>query len=212
MAKRSASSKKKSGSKGRRRGRIVSVDFTDVESGGKIDDGEYICTVEEVEEKESESGNEYLNWKLKTEGGSTLYHITSLQPQALFNLKNTLEACGMEVPQSAFDVDLDSVIGAEVGVIVENETYQGKRRPRVVDLFSPDGEADSDEDEEEPEDEEEEIEEETEEGEWAVGDEVLFKEGRKKYEGVITDLDGEVATVEVDGEEWEIDTADLTPA
>lgn len=113
----------------------LSVDFTGVESSGKVAEGRQLAEVIECEVKTSENtGNDYINWKLKAKGGN-IYHTTSLQPQALWNLRNTLEAMGMEVPESALELDLAEFPGMELGIEVENETYQGKKRPRIIDVF-----------------------------------------------------------------------------
>lgn len=136
----------------------LKVDFTGVESSGKVAEGRQIASVVEVEVKTSEStGNEYLSWKLKAKGGS-VFHNTSLQTQALWNLRNMLEALGMEVPEAAIDIDLTEFPDMELGIEVEHETYQGKKKPRIIDLFPveelDEDEAGSDEEaEDEPEEE-----------------------------------------------------------
>lgn len=146
MARRNTRSKAKN---------TLKVDFTGVESSGKVQEGRQLAEVLECGVKESESsGNEYINWKLKAKGGN-IYHTTSLQPQALWNLRNTLEAMGLEVPEAALDLDLAEYPGMELGIEVENETYQGKKRPRIIDVFPVDeldGEGGSEEGE--PEEEE----------------------------------------------------------
>lgn len=145
MARTTRSSRSKS-----RSSSVIRVDFTDVESSGKVSEGRQLAEVVECEVKTSDNtGNDYINWKLKTKGG-TIYHTTSLQPQALWNLRNTLEAMGLEVPQSPLDLDLDEYPGLELGIEVENEVYQGKKRPRIIDVF-PVNELDGEEAEEEEE-------------------------------------------------------------
>src|SRR5690606_29385003 len=96
---------------------------------------------------------------------------TSLQPQALFSLRNTLEALGMEVPQTVVELDLDNLIGLKAAVSVEIEVYQGKEKSRVVEVFpledlveddeededdDEDYEVDDDEDDEDDEDDDDE--------------------------------------------------------
>lgn len=134
----------------------IKVDFTGVEASGNVREGRQMATVDEVEMKTSEnSGNDYINWKLKAKGGA-IYHTTSLQVQSLWNLRNMLEAMGLEVPEGPLELELDEYAGMEVGVEVEHETYQGKKKPRIIDLFpieeldEPQG-VDEDEEEEEPE-------------------------------------------------------------
>ncbi len=144
---------------------IVKVDFTGVEAGGRVPEGDYIVKVKEVTVEESQSGNPYLKWVLEVadgrHSGKKLYHNTSLQPQALFNLRATLEALGMEVPQRALNLDLDTLIGLSCAVSVETENYQGRDRARVVEVFHVedlieeyDDEDDDEDDDEEYDDEE----------------------------------------------------------
>lgn len=135
---------------------VISVDFTGVEASGKVQPGRQKLTVDGTPEvRVSErSGSEYISWKFKAAGGS-IYHTTSLQPQALWNLRNTLEALGLEVPEGSLDIDLTELDGLECGAEIEHETYQGKKRPVIVDLFpleELDG-SDEEEDEEEEQDE-----------------------------------------------------------
>lgn len=134
---------------------VVKVDFTGVESSGSVREGRQIATVKEAEVKTSENtGNDFISWKLSCKGG-TVYHNTSLTPQSLWNLRNFLEAAGMEVPDSALELELDEMIDAELGVDIEHETYQQKKKPVLVDVFPVD-ELDGDtDDEDEPEDDDE---------------------------------------------------------
>lgn len=126
----------------------ISVDFTGVETSGRVPEGSHIAEVQDVELRDSESSeSQYLNFKLKVAGKGVIYHTCSLQPQALWNLRGTLEAMGMEVPDDAIDIDFSDLIGEKLGIEVENETYEGKKRPRVVATFSPDGEEEEEEEE-----------------------------------------------------------------
>lgn len=119
--------------------RVVNLNMKDVSVGGVIPEGEYIVTVDEVSVEESKQGNQYLKWVFKVIDGpqknSKIYHNTSLLPQALFNLKNLLIALGVPVPDKAFQLNLDECEGCNCGVTVTHETYDGKERSRVTDVF-----------------------------------------------------------------------------
>jgi len=139
------------------KGEVISVDFTGVKGSNRVPEGEYKVKVVAITMEESEKSEQpYLKWELEiTEGkhkGKKLYHITSLQPQALFNLRNTLEALGVEVEEKAMKLNLNDYIGLEMGVVVEIETYQGNARSRVVDVFNLDEIEDEDEEDEDSED------------------------------------------------------------
>lgn len=125
---------------GNKRGRVLSIDMKGVDVRKILPEDDYLVKVEEVTEEVGEtSGKPYLLWKLKVaEGeyeGTTLYHKTSLQPHALFNLKGTLIALGVSVPNSVLNLDLDKMEGLEMGVSVEKGTYDGKPKNEIVEVF-----------------------------------------------------------------------------
>lgn len=139
--------------------KTISVDFTGVTGSTKIPEGDYPVRVKEITHETSSSGNPYLKWVFEVADGKhkgkQLFHNTSLQPQALFNLRNTLEALQYPVSSEAMKINLDELTGLEAAVAVELENYQGKDKPRIVDIFSLD-ELEDEEDEDEDEDSEDE--------------------------------------------------------
>jgi len=138
----------------KRSGKIISVDFTGVETKQIIPDGDYAVKVKEVTEETGDKGK-YLNWVLDiTTGefkGKRVYYITSLTKQSLWNLRAVLEAMGLDVPKSKMNLDIKSYAGLEMGVSVETEKYKGRMKNVVVDTYNLE---DSDEGEEEDEDDE----------------------------------------------------------
>lgn len=119
--------------------RVLNLNMKDVSVSGVIPEGDYVVTVDEVSVEESQQGNQYLKWVFKVldgkQKGSKIYHNTSLLPQSLFNLKNLLIALGVPVPDKAFQLNLDECEGCNCGVSITHETYDGKKRPRVADVF-----------------------------------------------------------------------------
>lgn len=120
----------------------VGVDFTNVSEGGggtRVPAGDYAVKVKKVLAKESSNDKPYLNWELEGLNGAlkgkTIYHTTSLQEQALFNLRNTLMACKVDVPKSKMKIDLKKLIGLIMGITVEDDEYKGKIKSAVVDVF-----------------------------------------------------------------------------
>lgn len=191
----------------------ISVDFSGVESGGgarAIPDGRYVGEIKKIEQKEGEdSGKPYLKWLFSTlkpdHKGAGVYHNTSLQPQALFNLKNLLETMGVEVPDGELDLEIDEYIGNEVGYEIVNEDYQGKQSPKVVAFFPPDELDEEDGPKKEANDEK------PSKGKFKKGAKVQFNDddGRTK-KGIITAIDGDEITVDVKGEEWTVEADDLS--
>lgn len=118
----------------------IKVDMTNVQDGFvTVPEGDYICKVSKITLETSEKGSKYLKWEfligLGEYKGQKLFHNTSLLPQALFNLRNTIIALGIEVPKSVQTIDTDKYIGKIVGVTVVHEDYQGKLRAKVADLW-----------------------------------------------------------------------------
>lgn len=106
------------------------VDFTGVGEGFTLPpEGEYICKVTGVELKDG-SKAKYLNWTLTIgtgeHKGTKIYHMTSFAPNALFNLRNFMIACGNEVPKAAFQVNTDTCVGKVVGITLFHEEYTNK--------------------------------------------------------------------------------------
>ena len=135
-----------------RRNRTIEIDMTGVGVGGRLcPEGIHKVQVEDVTPEISASSEKpYLAWKFRTADGSyRLYHNTSLQPQALFNLKQVLIALGVEVPNSVMKLNLDEVVGRKCYVEVEHEMYEGKKRARIIDFLAKDAVEEFEDDEEE---------------------------------------------------------------
>jgi hypothetical protein len=159
-------------------GDAVVVDFSDTESrGGKkggrsahLPEGDYTAKVRSAEfghSSEKETPGIMMAWVItspKEYKGKTLRDSLWLSDKALWRVRQTLEALGLQVPSKKVKVNPKSMIGKEAAITVEDEEYDNKVRSRIVDCFnlseyeelqSSDGEA-LDEDEDEDEDEEEE--------------------------------------------------------
>jgi len=143
----------------RRSGKIIIPGMRDVEGKIRLPEGEYIV---EVADLTSEDGQEhpYLKWKFRVaEGdkkGGILYYNTSLAPQALWNLRNLLEALQADIPDDETEMDTDDYLGMKMVAVVEHDTYEGKRQSRLVDFWPLEGEGSYAGDKSEGEEEEQE--------------------------------------------------------
>lgn len=131
MARRAAASRKKNS---------VRLDLSDIETRGRFtEEGDYPLRVVEVTQEEGDKGP-YLNWKIECrEGeaeGALVYNNTSLTPQSLWNVRAMLEAIGVDIPDSEFDLDLEELAGKDFEGTIELETYEGKKRPRLSDFWA----------------------------------------------------------------------------
>lgn len=203
--------------------KLIKVDFTGVtaDGGGKlIDEGPQLFELVGVEEKEgSESGKDYLEFKLQaSEGdadGTVVYDNMSLQPQALWKLRGFMEAAGIPTEDGPMQLDIEGdFIGVMVMGDVIHEEYKNKPKNRIQG-YSP---------AEEPEPAtpaagskkkvtRKAAEPET--PDWQEGQKVSFKDGKKTINGTLTGFDAKskLWTVDVpkDGE-YEMGEEDLIAA
>jgi hypothetical protein len=161
---------------------IERIDFRGVpkeirKRGARIPEGDYLVKIVDVERKKGDkSGLPYYNWKFQVvedaqgktkHAGVPLYYVTSLKPEALFNLRNLIHAAteGKRNPAGRVsNFDRKSLIGKQIGVTVEDDEFDGKIRSRAVDVM-PKSQLEAEEEEEEEDEEEEYDEEEDEEDE-----------------------------------------------
>jgi len=121
----------------------VKVDFTDVESRVLLPEGEYEVKVDSISIKTSkESGEDYLEWLFRTQNveedrydKQPLYFNTSLQPQALWNLRSLLETLDVDVPSGPTDLQFEDILGLEMIAVVGHEMWDQKPRARLVDFL-----------------------------------------------------------------------------
>lgn len=154
------------------------IDFSGVpedrqQRGRHIPPGNYVVKISKVEKKwkdDDKSNAAYFNWALQVaegkEKGAPLYFITSLKPDALFNLRNLIfAALGKNVAGKSLQFDPEKLLNKKIGAVVEDDEYNNKIRSRVVDVMpvsemgdTDDEEEDDDEEEEETADDDEELE------------------------------------------------------
>ena len=125
--------------------RPISIDFTGVEAGYssvKIPEGDYGLKIIKITSKKSEAGNQCLIFGLKTiKGpaaglGKVIPHNCTLTKNALWNLRNLLEATGKQVPSKALKIDLDKLINLTLAGTVIDDEYEGKKKS-IVSAFFP---------------------------------------------------------------------------
>lgn len=117
---------------------VVTLDLSGVEGRVNFTEGDHPLEVVEVTQETGDKAD-YFSWKFKaTEDsdspGAIVYNNTSLSEQSLWNLRTLLEALGVEIPDSEFDLDLDEMVGLQLMGSIELETYEGKKRPRLADF------------------------------------------------------------------------------
>jgi len=129
----------------------LSIDFSNVEDrreGGKaahVPPGDYLVQVVgcELKTKKDDETSKYLSWRLqivtpeKYKGAGTIWHTTSLKPEALWNLRNFLEDLGISVPKKSVDVPIQAIVAKKliIGVTLDDDTYNEKTKSKVQATF-----------------------------------------------------------------------------
>lgn len=110
-------------------------------------EGEHLVKVVNVEQREGQNAP-YFAWEFEIASGkyagAKVWNNTSLAPQALWNLRGTLEALGIDIPDDDTDIDLDDLVGKECIVVIQHEDYDGKKQARVQDILPAEGAGDDD--------------------------------------------------------------------
>lgn len=144
------------------------LDFTGIEAYVKCAEGQHVVKLVEIEETESQAGNDMLNATFQvakgTSTGAKLYDNFVLTEKALWKLQSFLVAIGMKA-DGKIVLDLDKLIGKMCIVEVAHEEYEGKTRARIQEFIKLSAKASDDDEDAEDEDleDDEDLEEEEEE-------------------------------------------------
>jgi hypothetical protein len=118
-------------------GKRMKLDFSNVEAYIKCAEGQHLVKLTEIEEGESQAGNDMLSATFQVvKGGSTgakLYDNFVLTEKALWKLQSFLVAIGMKADGKVV-LDLDKLIGKTCIVEVIHEEYDGKTRARIQEF------------------------------------------------------------------------------
>jgi len=114
----------------------LKLDFSDVQSFVKCEEGTHQVKLKKVEEKVASSGNEMLSMQFEVVSGvstgATLYDNFVLTDKALWKLKSFLEIVGMKA-DGRVALDTDKLVGKKCLVEVGHEEYNGKQQSRILD-------------------------------------------------------------------------------
>ena len=122
--------------------KITNVNWDDVATGEVIPEGSYMARIDKVETRKSQQDKAYLGINFViVEGdqeGRVVWQSISLEPRALWKLRQLLEALGHDLVGMQ-EVDTDDLLGQEVGINVTHEEYEGQVRHRVNSFFAATG-------------------------------------------------------------------------
>ena len=116
------------------------LDFTNVTSDFEaIPAGIYEATVFDCEEKMSKTNNPMLVFNYAIQGGEfdarRIFDNCSLQPQALFKLKEAIEAILDQDASGEIDITPIDFVGKPCKIKVIQEEYEGRMQNRVKKIY-----------------------------------------------------------------------------
>lgn len=118
-------------------GKKMKLDFSNVEAFIKCAEGQHVVKLVEIEETESQAGNDMLNATFQVvkgqSTGAKIYDNFVLTEKALWKLQSFLTAIGMKADGKVV-LDLDKLIGKTCIVEVAHEEYDGKTRARIQEF------------------------------------------------------------------------------
>lgn len=145
---------------------VAKIDFTNVTEGSSIrprqlPPGEYAASIKDVKAGNSKKTGTpqwcFLIVPDKHPGATYPYYCQLTADQA-WKIRQVLVAIGVSVPKSVKTIDASKLIGKKLGIILEDDEYEGKLKS-VIDSLIPLSEVDEgdtpaadDEDDDEPED------------------------------------------------------------
>ncbi len=119
----------------------INVNLNEVEDVSKpIPAGQYVVRILKADKATGkDSGEDYIHWEVEVvEGeykGRHFFPNTSLQAQALWNLKKLLDAASV-VTNKDGSFNTEDAIGAEFIAVVGQKEYEGKAGNEVTDYLS----------------------------------------------------------------------------
>ena len=123
----------------------IKIDFTTTEESSswntkQIPEGLHAAKVASVQETEAKDGTDMLlfGFKLKEPKYKTrnFPFYCKLQQNQLWKLRDLLVAAGEAVPKRALNIDPNKIVGRDIVIEVEDDTYNGNVRSTVVGTYA----------------------------------------------------------------------------
>jgi len=120
----------------------ATIDFSQVKDGSGFspkhkEEGEYLGTITSFEDTKSKSGNAMwvFGVALKTDRRAVYPVYCLLGPEHVWKLRNVMLAAGFKVPKKRITVDGNRLVGKELGVFLEDDEYDGKKKSVIASFF-----------------------------------------------------------------------------
>lgn len=113
------------------------LDFTNVKEGGKFRKtrqvaGEYRATIMDVEDARKKDGGDPM-WLWTIKCGPGIYPLyTAFDENQLWKIRNIFVAAGQTVAKKRLSVDPNKIVGKDIGVVLEDDDYDGKEQSSIA--------------------------------------------------------------------------------
>lgn len=119
----------------------VIVDFTGVESYSRAEEGRHLAELVELNEKDSNGGNPMLVGVFEVVKGSSkgcrVFENFPLSQNALWKLKQMLEAIGVQNTTGKLRIDTDKMLKRRCLIDVYHEEYNNQLRAKINAFANP---------------------------------------------------------------------------
>lgn len=116
----------------------ANFDFTDVGTFETIPQGKYTCYLFDVDLRQTRKGDDMYVLILKIADGEhkgrQLFYNLPVMKQTMWKIKESIEAFGVELPQSKVSFDFENLLGRKVKAVVTHREWEGKTRENVAAL------------------------------------------------------------------------------
>lgn len=116
----------------------ANFDFTDVGTFETIPQGKYTCYLFDVDLRQTRKGDDMYVLILKIADGEhkgrQLFYNLPVMKRTMWKIKESIEAFGVELPQSKVSFDFENLLGRKVKAVVTHREWEGKTRENVAAL------------------------------------------------------------------------------
>jgi hypothetical protein len=123
------------------------LDFTNVKERGdynpvQVEPGEYVMRIASVVDAESKNKNamwvfglSFVTPPTPSAARATYPYHCVLDEKSLWKVRGLCLAAGYQVPKRKMNLDPNRIVGRQVGVVLEEEEYEGKIRCKIVQVL-----------------------------------------------------------------------------
>jgi hypothetical protein len=123
------------------------LDFTNVKERGdfnpvQVEPGEYVMKIVSVVDQKSKNDNpmwvfglQFVKPPVPSAARAIYPYHCVLDEKSLWKVRGLCLAAGFQVPKRKMSLDPNRIVGRQVGVVLEEEEYEGRVRSKIVQVL-----------------------------------------------------------------------------